>query len=1070
MKQKMKKTLTLLMIFCMTMGTLCSPAFGMSNTPYWETSREVNGATQTITHAVLDSNGNLVNIGAESGALGAGSLEPGTMTAQKFGAFEDADDAANGIVKLTFDVVGKPIEVPGPLDVLIIADESGSMNMYGRSEQSNQLKDYDNKAPQNIRTSASYMPCLNGEHAYLVGDLQKELYQIALVRLKAEAGKPDDKLVNDIAQALTSENQEEALAALLTEENNAVAAAETALDEANSALSAAEEAHSRLADDVTKAYGAVTTAETALEEAKASLAEEAKAITDAQSAVSSAQAEKTAAEEALNNAQEEAEINEAQSALDAANAALVAANAALTDATAAYNEAYSANETITAAELSLNDARTAYDEAVAAEQTAAAAANEARTAAETAATSLEKAKTALKEKKALIKVNEIESKLAGEQVAADIYITPHDGDLEYTVFNQWGATGNEKAVRKMVKAGKFVNGSPANIEIPDILTDDDVYLALMSDWDSVKLNAKGYLNFTTNYSATKKEHCRKGWNPDSTHCYFTAGSYVLIDHPVNEDTVAEESKPYASSDKLYSYWSPDYDNEYGCFDRMIIEKQGAVTLAKQILNSDPGNNRVAYVGFTYGAYPSLSSFGLGDNGFCDLYDNDLDEMLSIMENTNGHDYTNYVHALYMARKIISMREDQERPCYVLFISDGVPTQSKIFDNKPLVDAGGWNVLSNANGDFPWFDDVFNKSDTHVEAANKMAGYIKEYLGETTGDSTKFYTVGFSTNEAASNLLQSMASDENSFFNCSTVDEFMEKMDAVIDDIMTHYPSGSLTDVIGEDFNLLVDQDHPFIFDNSRYTSLDAAVAAGGVAVEGKTLSWNLKDVDETGVQISFYVKLTDEELNKFEDGSTRIYNTNADSMEATGANLIYHKLIVDSTKSTGYYAEDEITSVPLKTPQLTIWNEEVKPGDNNNDNNDGNNDNQGGSDGENPGHGGSNVVIPNGDGSDVEKPEEDSKVEEPKEEDPKAEEPKKEDPKAEKPKEKDPLSYISGGDNPFGANANQKAPEDKLNEDIPLSGVPKTGDPFMIWMFLSAFCGICLIILNVMNYKSQDEK
>lgn len=960
MNNKLKKALTMLTVFCMVMSMLCAPAFGMeTDSPYWKITREVDGATQTVTHAVLDSKGNLVNIGAEPGKLDISNLEAGTMTAQKFGAFEDEDDAANGIVKLTFDVAGKPIEVPGPLDVVIIADESGSLNMYGRAVQNVRFDD-----GQNIRNSASYMPCLNGEHAYLAGDLQRELYQIALARYNAAAGKVDESLKTAVSEALKDENPANAITALLTAENDAAAAAEKALADANASLTVAEAAHAPFADAVQAAADALKEAEIALEAAK--------------------------------NSPEQLDVD--------------------------------------AAEAAHSEAQRIYDEAVKTAQPTADAVAEAKSAAENAAASLENAKTALEEKKdavgALVNVIEMEGKLADEQVGADIYVNPHDGNLEYITFGQWGNAGNEASVRKMVEAGKFVDGTSANIEIPNTLTDDDVYLALLFDWDKVEVKSNGQLTFTTNYPANgtvkAEKGKRMGWNPDTAHCYFTNGAYVLIDQPMNEDKVTEENA-------LYSYWSPDADNEYGCFDRMIIEKEGIVTLAKQILNADPVNNRVAYVGFTRGAYPSLSSFGLGDNGFCGLNDEDLDEMLSIMGNTNGHDYTNYIHPLYMARKIISMREDQNRPCYVVFISDGVPTTSGGFTKQPLVKDGGWNVLSLDNGDYPWYDDVYNNSSTHVEAAGKMAGYFKEFLKETAGEDTQFYTVGFSTNEAASGLLKSMASDEDSFFNCANVSEFMNKMQVVQQEIMIHYPSGVLTDIIGEDFNLLVDQGHPFTVDGVGYADVEAAAEAGSVAVEGASLSWNLENVDEEGVQISFYVKLTDEELKKFEDGSTRVYDTNADTWEATGAKLEYHKLIADSTKSEGYYAEEDASVVPLKTPKLKIWNGEVTPDNNNNNNN--NND---------------DPYIPP-----TETPEETL-------------------PPAETPEVTPPVD-VTDQDVPQADRSEDDPLLDGSDDDIPLGNreegdVPKTGDPFTMWMLMSALSGSGLAGMSVLNYKKRDEE
>ena len=68
-------------------------------TPYWtEETENEDGTTETVTHYVTDSEGNPVDIGAEPPKLDAENLEAGHMDAQKFGAFENEEDAENGIV------------------------------------------------------------------------------------------------------------------------------------------------------------------------------------------------------------------------------------------------------------------------------------------------------------------------------------------------------------------------------------------------------------------------------------------------------------------------------------------------------------------------------------------------------------------------------------------------------------------------------------------------------------------------------------------------------------------------------------------------------------------------------------------------------------------------------------------------------------------------------------------------------------------------------------------------------------------------------------------------------------
>lgn len=563
--------------------------------------------------SVLDYKFNPVAVGADVDVndemltdIGAGQ-----MNANKFGAFEDAEDAANGVVKLTFDVVGKPVEIDPPIDVMIIADESGSMNMYGRADT----------VGQNI----SYMPCLNENHVYKVTGLQ--------YNLNVKAGLPTD----------------------------------------------------------------------------------------------------------------------------------------------------------------------------------------------------------------------------GFTVEDETYINPHVAGLECIVIKQWDDTAEgAEAVIEMVEA--------AGIVVPEGMTGQEVYTIMA-----------------------------KNWVPDRNHGYLDGDTYVEIPYVENNDILYEESTHFWPDDPegYYSYWSPEFGNEYGCYDRMMLEKEAVMNLARKITNQNK-NNRVAYVGFTRAAYPSLSSYGLGDSGFYSA--DDLDDLMPILSNTNGHDYTNYNHAIYMANKLISDRTDTTKPCYIVFISDGVPTTSGSYyqySDRAYLESYGynpeaelWSVLDKDAGDYPWYDEVYPVDtktyptsvypNRYVAAAERLAKCFKD-----DNPDIPVYTVGFNANESACDLLKKIATSENHFFNCADNSDFEKSMSVLRAEMGVAYPSGVLTDVIGEDFDLIVDAEHPFTVADKAYETAAAADADEKIDIdfETETLSWTLDEVDEAGVRITFYVKLHDEKLVN-DTAEDLLYQTN----------------------------------------------------------------------------------------------------------------------------------------------------------------------------------------------------
>lgn len=178
---------------------------------------------------------------------------------------------------------------------------------------------------------------------------------------------------------------------------------------------------------------------------------------------------------------------------------------------------------------------------------------------------------------------------------------------------------------------------------------------------------------------------------------------------------------------------------------------------------------VGYIGFTKYAYPSL-----GSGSF--MTADQIDELLEIIGKTEGHDYTNYVHALWTAKKYIEERENSDNPVYVVFISDGVPSK---FDTG---EGNEWNILDTPkkddDGDCLGYNEIMygETSYSQVTAAMHVADELKKWYKETYGVDMEMYTVGINTNDSANELLSSMASSEDHFLYCDDPTEAVQDAD------------------------------------------------------------------------------------------------------------------------------------------------------------------------------------------------------------------------------------------------------------------------------------------------------
>lgn len=115
------------------------------------TEKPEEGTIEIQQNSLYTPDGQLVQVGESTGPNAESLkdlLSPGEGAAIKSGSFATEEDAAKGIVRLQFDAAGLPREQTSPVSVLLVMDQTASMNMY---------TDYNN---------SWYMPCLNEDHAY----------------------------------------------------------------------------------------------------------------------------------------------------------------------------------------------------------------------------------------------------------------------------------------------------------------------------------------------------------------------------------------------------------------------------------------------------------------------------------------------------------------------------------------------------------------------------------------------------------------------------------------------------------------------------------------------------------------------------------------------------------------------------------------------------------------------------------------------------------------------------------------------------------------------------------------
>lgn len=327
-------------------------------------------------------------------------------------------------------------------------------------------------------------------------------------------------------------------------------------------------------------------------------------------------------------------------------------------------------------------------------------------------------------------------------------------------------------------------------------------------------------------------------------------------------------------------------------DRMSIAKQASKIFAEGILTNGSGN-KMAVIGFagSYGGSNDSAAIKVNQD-----LTNDLGTINTKIDAMSAEGGTNYTAALQRAYDILNGRQDQNRPGYVIFISDGAPGYSGESPNDE-----DWNGQNQVD-------------------LLKNAGIT-------------IYTIGIALDDTSANYLKGMATDEAHFKNLSDQDLSVQlaKLLAEWAGKINRVPAGTnalMTDVINtEKFDYV---------EGSASTELT-------VSGDKTTLTWNIGDIPETTQSVTFKVKPKDgwtgtEDTNvsctlTYKDYKNENVTKSADSPQvmiaATTGKIVVTKIVVmpvgDNTSVNGREYSFTITNADGRD----IQTKEVTIGDNN---------------------------------------------------------------------------------------------------------------------------------------------
>ncbi len=297
------------------------------------------------------------------------------------------------------------------------------------------------------------------------------------------------------------------------------------------------------------------------------------------------------------------------------------------------------------------------------------------------------------------------------------------------------------------------------------------------------------------------------------------------------------SSPYALSSDVNDHPDLSADSDM-IYDRLYMTKSVTMQLADKLMSQGLGNR----VGTSNFAGQVMSSAEL----------NEYSELPAAFYDTAGYRNTNWNAGLTYAKeefeRVNASSSETSREQYVVFISDGKPTTGGTdAENKALVE---------------------DMQEAGIEV-------IALGINLTTADFNKMKSLGADISE-----------------NVDTTDELLAEFQGIEAKVTTTPLSPTITDTVGEGFDLLIDADNPLSLEwneDGEYKSIDVTSVQDfnkyglTLSADEKTIIWESSKVNGegtdtavNGARISFYQNFDESIIDDihFEEDTTRKYDTN----------------------------------------------------------------------------------------------------------------------------------------------------------------------------------------------------
>lgn len=222
----------------------------------------------------------------------------------------------------------------------------------------------------------------------------------------------------------------------------------------------------------------------------------------------------------------------------------------------------------------------------------------------------------------------------------------------------------------------------------------------------------------------------------------------------------------------------------------------AKTSAKTFVNSVLGdnadgtasNNRLALVTFSGDESQSSSTSGNEIKYGLKNYKSKTN-ITNTIDSLTSKDGTDYNYAFEAANQILDSVDDNDRPKFVVFMTDGAPSS-----------------FTNTSGTkYSWYD--YDRKSNFASAVMKTP-YLQG--AETAKNKAKVYSIAFGlgsdpgngfNSTQATTILQNISSGDNYFVNAANGDELQAAFDSIAGDIKKAGTNASVNDVIGQKFEL-----------------------------------------------------------------------------------------------------------------------------------------------------------------------------------------------------------------------------------------------------------------------------